>query len=249
MASSARTRRHRRGRRFERADGENSNARRYGRFCTGRLHRQSSLADSARLGRLARLPQKPARGAGARAFLRARPTLSAGAGAAAAGRTGTPSLSGSRWCVSHSFLRLAVYAATRHRVGYDGVVFGSDLVHGLRPVGVSAAARQGAALAAARAYFGAARRFETGQRMAYRDGSGATRVVTRVLADSWELLVDDATGEVVRAEDKAAYADGRGKPYRPDPLQKTKAQYAYPGFVDGGGRDAELAAPAMASRA
>ncbi len=126
----------------------------------------------------------------------------------------------------------------------DGaVVFvNNDTVRGLQLPAASPGRGKASAAAAARAHLGSVDgAVEALQRMIYRGGDGATRIVWQVAAGSWEVLVDDATGAVVRAESKSHNADGQGRIHVPDPLSKAKAQYGDPGFVDGNGANtAEL---------
>ena len=49
----------------------------------------------------------------------------------------------------------------------------------------------------------------------------------------WEVLVDAASGEVLRVEDRALYDDGQGQAFLPDPLSSAGATYGDTGFVDG----------------
>lgn len=87
-------------------------------------------------------------------------------------------------------------------------------------------------------------------KVVYADGA-QTRLAWRVIAQSddlvgaeWEVLIDAATGEVLRAEDKALYAESRprggaitGTIWTPDPLSSALATYGDPGFTDGGNAD------------
>src|SRR5690606_5155081 len=92
---------------------------------------------------------------------------------------------------------------------------------------------------------------EDARQVVYADGNG-TRLAWRILTQSpdlvgaeWEVLIDAETGEVLRAEDKAAYhkTSMRGDPvitgltWAPDPLSSAKATYGQTGFVDGGNAD------------
>jgi len=70
---------------------------------------------------------------------------------------------------------------------------------------------------------------------------GASRLVYDVAlvpaiapVGDWEIFVDAHTGEVVKAVDRAAYVDGTGTLYDPDPLSSAGATYGDPGFTDGG---------------
>ena len=49
----------------------------------------------------------------------------------------------------------------------------------------------------------------------------------------WEVLIDAASGEVVRVEDRALYDDGQGQAFLPDPLSSAGALYTDPGYADG----------------
>jgi subtilisin-like proprotein convertase family protein len=49
----------------------------------------------------------------------------------------------------------------------------------------------------------------------------------------WEVLVDAATGEIVRVADTALYVDGSGFVFDPDPLSTALATYGSAGYVDG----------------
>lgn len=50
----------------------------------------------------------------------------------------------------------------------------------------------------------------------------------------WEIFVDAKTGDVVKAVDRAAYIDGTGSLFDPDPLSSAGATYGDTGFEDGG---------------
>lgn len=53
------------------------------------------------------------------------------------------------------------------------------------------------------------------------------------LPGAWDVVVDAQTGEVLRAEDRAAYANGTGTVWTPDPLSYAKVAYGATGYVDG----------------
>ena len=60
----------------------------------------------------------------------------------------------------------------------------------------------------------------------------------------WEVLVDAATGELFRIEDKALYSDskkatGSGWVFAPDPLTRARATYGDPGFSDNNDADSD----------
>jgi hypothetical protein len=82
-----------------------------------------------------------------------------------------------------------------------------------------------------------ARPAEPGGRLAHRLLLGAAD-----RPGEWEVLVDAATGEVFRAEDKASYGtptvvDGSGQVFLPDPLSSAGASYGNTGFTDAGDAD------------
>lgn len=133
---------------------------------------------------------------------------------------------------------------------YDGTILfvSNDTVRGLARAGQGRGRGKREAIAIARAYSGQApMEYEALQRMIYHDVGGRTRIVWQVNADDWELLVDDATGEVVRAEDKALYADGTGTVFYPDPLSSTGSRYGDPGYVDGENADTPELTAALVS--
>lgn len=53
----------------------------------------------------------------------------------------------------------------------------------------------------------------------------------------WEVLIDAASGELLKIEDRAAYVDGTGEAFLPDPLSSAGATYNDPGYTDGGDAD------------
>jgi hypothetical protein len=61
----------------------------------------------------------------------------------------------------------------------------------------------------------------------------------------WEVLVDAQTGDVLRAEDKAAYEDGTATIWTPDPLSETLSTYGDPGYVDGNNADTQQLTDAL----
>ncbi len=103
----------------------------------------------------------------------------------------------------------------------------------------------GDAVAIARQYLGLDElRLERTRQMVFVDANGLNRVVWRVNAigkakftGDWELVVDANTGEVLRARDIAAYADGTATVHAPDPLSHARAAYGAPGFTDAGNAD------------
>ncbi len=135
-------------------------------------------------------------------------------------------------------------------VRYDGTILfvSNDAVRGLGTTAESRGRGKAEAIASARGYFGEApMEYEALQRMIHRDEGGRTQIVWRVNADDWELLIDDATGEIVRAEDKALYADGTGTVFSPDPLSSTGSRYGDPGYVDGDNADTPELTAALVS--
>ncbi|WP_242107736.1 hypothetical protein [Luteimonas aquatica] len=151
------------------------------------------------------------------------------------------------------------FSVVRYRQRQQGLpVYGSDIavsvqdngnilyvsnrsVSGLAPV---ASAKSGGldasrASAVARAYLGAqAPGHRKAERVVYRDPQGRTLVAWRVEADSWEVLVDERSGEVVRAEDTMLYANASptvasGWVFQPDPLSSARKAYDDPGYTDG----------------
>ena len=53
----------------------------------------------------------------------------------------------------------------------------------------------------------------------------------------WEVLIDAVSGELVKIEDRAAYVDGTGEAFLPDPLSSSGATYGDAGYVDGSDAD------------
>jgi hypothetical protein len=153
--------------------------------------------------------------------------------------------------------RLPGFSVVRYRQRLDGLpVHGSDIavtvaddgrilyvsndsVRGLKPIAFAKAAALPAsrAIAIVRDYLGiGAQPGAKAERMAYRDPQANTRQVWHVRAHHWDVLVDAASGEVLRAEDRRQYAtalSGIGQVFRPDPLSSAHAAYGDPGFVDG----------------
>lgn len=107
--------------------------------------------------------------------------------------------------------------------------------------------RSGAdAMSIARDYLGIAADarilFEDAREVVYRAPTGTHRVwqttVQAVGLDgAWEVLVDAQTGEILRAEDTNAYADGTAMVFYPDPLSYTRSTYGSAGYVDGSDAD------------
>lgn len=88
------------------------------------------------------------------------------------------------------------------------------------------------ALETARNYLGTAGlRDQESEQMIFLGADGKSRVVWRINASPvdkhsyWQLLVDAETGEVLRAEDIALYADGTGTVFYPDPLSSNRVAY------------------------
>ena len=160
------------------------------------------------------------------------------------------------------------FSVVRFQQRLNGVpVYGSDVAISVMPNGkviyVSNATVPGAravhaamqtssadALAIGAQYLGIAEaRHRKTETMIYV-ANGTSRLVWRVEIEAergtrgdWEVLVDAATGEVLRAEDKAAYEDGTATVWTPDPLSYALATYNQPGYTDGGNADtAELTA-------
>ena len=162
------------------------------------------------------------------------------------------------------------FSVVRFAQGLDGIpVYGSNIavsvmpngkviyvsnatVPGAAAVGAMAPTSQLDALAIGKQYLGiAATRFQKAERMIYV-ANGASRLVWRIelvaedgLRGDWELLVDAATGAVVRAEDKAAYDDGTGTIWTPDPLSETLSTYNDPGYTDGNNADTQQLTDAL----
>ena len=142
------------------------------------------------------------------------------------------------------------FSVVRLRQSMQGVpVFGSDLAISVTPAGkvifvTSAVVRNletpdlgkmnrtsAQARAIAATYLGTALKEEQIQQMIYRDDDGRTRIVWRVIASpvtrngEWQLLIDAETGEVLRAQDIALYANGTGTVFQPDPLSSARQLY------------------------
>lgn len=103
---------------------------------------------------------------------------------------------------------------------------------GLGDVDKSKANRtQAQALSVAHNYLGVDVQDEVTEQMVYRTPAGETRIVWRVNATpveklgNWDLLIDAETGEVLRAEDIAAYADGTTTVFNADPLSSARQVY------------------------
>ncbi|HKE47936.1 MAG TPA: hypothetical protein VKB52_07715 [Rhodanobacteraceae bacterium] len=128
----------------------------------------------------------------------------------------------------------------------NGKVFyvSNATVPGATPVAAAPATSQLDALAIGTRYLGiVATRNQKAERMIYV-ANGTSRLVWRLRLEAedgprgdWEVLVDAATGDVVRAEDKAAYEDGTGTIWTPDPLSETLSSYNDPGYTDGNNAD------------
>jgi hypothetical protein len=86
----------------------------------------------------------------------------------------------------------------------------------------------------------------------YRRGDGSFRLAFRVTmvlehpAGDWEVLLDAATGEELRREDRfvrhrdgASFVNGSGYVYRSNPLAAARKPYGAPGFVDGDDADTD----------
>ena len=110
----------------------------------------------------------------------------------------------------------------------------------------TASARSAAdAVAIARQYLGLGElRLEKTRQMVFVDADGSNRVVWCVNAigkakftGDWELVIDANSGEVLRARDVAAYADGTATVHTPDPLSYAHAAYGNTGFTDNNNAD------------
>ncbi|MFZ2236754.1 MAG: hypothetical protein WBP11_15070 [Dokdonella sp.] len=142
------------------------------------------------------------------------------------------------------------FSVVRLRQSVQGIpVFGSDLAVSVTPAGkiifvtsavvrglgtpdlAKANATSAQALAIASSYLGTALKDEESEQMVYRDADGVTRVVWRVIGSpvtrngEWQLLIDAETGEVLRAQDIALYANGTGTVFQPDPLSSARQLY------------------------
>ncbi len=85
-----------------------------------------------------------------------------------------------------------------------------------------------------------------------RDSRLAYRVImvpAETLFGDWEVLVDAATGEVFRVEDRSARADGQGKVFDPDPLTRARADYGDSGFTDNSDADSPQLSDQLVDRA
>lgn len=151
------------------------------------------------------------------------------------------------------------FSVVRYRQQQQGMpVYGSDIavtvqdsgnilyvsnrsVQGLAPVAVakSGGLDQGRATTVARDYLGGKPlHHQKAERVVYRDPQGRTTVAWRVEADRWEVLVDERSGDVVRAEDTTLYANAQptvasGWVFQPDPLSSAKKNYDDAGYTDG----------------
>jgi len=127
---------------------------------------------------------------------------------------------------------------------------------GLQPVDIVARRSEADAVTTARQYLGlpadARIVFEDTRPVVFRSPTGTHRVwQTTLQADgvrgAWEVLVDARTGEILRAEDTNAYADGTAMVFYPDPLSSTRSTYNSPGYTDGNDADtAQLTAARQA---
>ena len=142
------------------------------------------------------------------------------------------------------------FSVVRLRQSKQGIpVYGSDLAVSVTPDGnvifvtsaaipnlgdvntstVARSAEQASAIASR--YLGSALKGEQSEQMIYRDADGRTHIVWRVtgspmkLRGEWQLLIDAETGEVLRAQDVAQYANGTGTVFKPDPLSSAKQLY------------------------
>lgn len=162
------------------------------------------------------------------------------------------------------------FSVVRFQQRLDGVpVYGSDVAVSVVPNGkviyVSNATVPGAravhatmqttsanALAIGAQYLGIDEaRHQKTESMIYV-ANGTSRLVWRVELEAergtrgdWEVLVDAATGEVLRAEDKAAYEDGTATVWTPDPLSYALATYNDPGYTDGNNADTQQLTDAL----
>jgi hypothetical protein len=155
------------------------------------------------------------------------------------------------------------FSVVRLRQQQQGLpVFGSDLavsvapdgkvlfvanatLRGLTEVDTTAYIKASAALAITKKYLGtSATRHEAIDKVIYQSADGTTHlawhtvvIATDGLPGTWEVLVDAHNGEVLRAEDTNAYADGTAKVFYPDPLSSTRSTYGQAGYVDGSDAD------------
>ena len=135
---------------------------------------------------------------------------------------------------------IAISVAPNGRVIYVN----NATVEGVKPVNTVADKSDAEALAIGRQYLGIAEiRHQKAERMVYVD-NGESHLVWRLelvaengVRGDWELLVDAHTGAILRAEDKAAYDDGNGTIWLPDPLSQDLATYNDPGYTDGNNAD------------
>jgi|GEM_PF-1824093 len=161
------------------------------------------------------------------------------------------------------------FSVVRFEQRFNGLpVYGSDIavsvqpdgkityvanasVTGLEPIDTSGGIDSAAALATAKQYLGVDElRIAQTRRMVYV-ADGGTHLVWRVMAvakgglpGDWEILVDARSGDVLRAEDKAAYATGTATVWTPDPLSFTRSAYGG-GYVDGGNADTQQLTDAL----
>ncbi|MEP7041778.1 MAG: hypothetical protein ABI843_01875 [Dokdonella sp.] len=124
------------------------------------------------------------------------------------------------------------------------VYVANSAVGGVATVDASADKTAIDATAIAKQYLGVAGfSLQSAQRMVYV-GTDASHLVWRVTAvaqqglrGEWELLVDAHSGEVLRAQDIAAYESGTGTIHTPDPLSYERVAYGTAGYVDGNNAD------------
>ena len=154
------------------------------------------------------------------------------------------------------------FSVVRFAQRLDGIpVYGSDIavsvmpngrviyvsnatVPGVSAVNAVAQTSRADALAIGTQYLGiVTARHQKAERMIYV-ANGVSRLVWRLelvaeggLRGDWELLVDASNGNVLRAEDKAAYDDGNGTIWTPDPLSEDLATYGDTGYTDGNNAD------------
>ena len=115
----------------------------------------------------------------------------------------------------------------------------------VKNVAASASRSAGDAIAIAKQYLGLDElRLEKTRQMVFVAADGSNHVVWRVNAigkakftGDWELVVDANSGEVLRARDIAAYADGTATVHTPDPLSYTHSAYGDAGFTDANNAD------------
>ncbi|MGH8171960.1 MAG: PepSY domain-containing protein, partial [Rhodanobacteraceae bacterium] len=135
---------------------------------------------------------------------------------------------------------VAISVAPNGRVIYVS----NATVEGVKPINTVADKSAAQAIAIGQQYLGIATlRHQKTERMIYVTG-GESHLVYRLelaaengVRGDWEVLVDAHSGNVLRAEDKAAYEDGNGTIWLPDPLSQDLATYNDPGYTDGNNAD------------